>query len=247
MKNLIYFLTKIYRLYCFYMSPGHFLIRDTMKNFFSKQSPCPKVLEVGGGNAMMKNLLKTSCRSEQFISTDIAPTEHTDVVCDAQDLPFSDLEFDLVAAFNVMEHIPNTNQFLSEVGRVLKDDGYIAMAIPFMYGKHDHQDFYRWTPQGLEKVLDEHGFKVVLLRKNGGIFSTIISLFSHYIHQRTAPSGIGWRASKYTEKLYFLILRIVLFPLDVVYWLAYGLDFLIDNDSANPGGLIFVAQKSSYA
>jgi ubiquinone/menaquinone biosynthesis C-methylase UbiE len=218
-----------------------------VKNFFSKQSPCSKVLELGGGTAMMKDLLQNSCRSEQFISSDIAPSENTDIVCDAQDLPFSDLEFNLVAAFEVMEHIPNTDQFLSEVGRVLKDNGYIAMSVPFMYGKHDHQDFYRWTTQGIEKVLSDHGFKVVLLKKNGGICSTIVSLFAQYIYHRTAPSNIGWRASKLTEKLYFLILKIVLFPFDVLSWFAYMLDFLVDNDSANPGGLVFVAQKVSDA
>lgn len=82
-KDVISALTKVYRNYCFYIAPGKLVIRDTVKQFFLKRSPCPKVLEVGGGAAMMKDLLRSSCRSKQFISSDIAPSENTDVVCDA--------------------------------------------------------------------------------------------------------------------------------------------------------------------
>jgi ubiquinone/menaquinone biosynthesis C-methylase UbiE len=245
MKNVIYALTKVYRNYCFYMAPARLVIRGTVKRFFSNQSPCPKILEVGGGTAMMKDLLRTSCRSQQFISSDIAPTENTDVVCDAQDLPFSDSEFDLVAAFDVMEHIPDTHKFLGEISRVLQRDGYVTMSIPFMYGRHDQQDFYRWTPQGLEKTLGDHGFKVVALKKIGGICLTLLTLIAQYVYHRTAPLNLGWRANKFNEKLYYVVLKIIVFPIDVLSWIAFFLDALIDNDSANPGGLVFVAQKVS--
>jgi SAM-dependent methyltransferase len=153
----------------------------------------------------------------------------------------------LVAAFDVMEHIPDTHKFLGEISRVLQGGGYVAMSIPFVYGRHDQQDFYRWTPQGLEKALGEHGFKVVALKKIGGICLTLLSLIAQYVYHRTAPLNLGWRARKINEKFYYAILKIILFPIDILSWIAFFLDALIDNDSANPGGLVFVAQKVSKA
>jgi len=45
-------------------------------------------------------------------------------------LPFSDQAFDLVCAFDVIEHIEDDRRVFSEVSRVLKDDGVLIFSVP---------------------------------------------------------------------------------------------------------------------
>ena len=54
---------------------------------------------------------------------------------DALALPFADAEFDRIVAAEILEHIPDDLQVLSEVARVLRPGGTIAITVP------------RWLPE----------------------------------------------------------------------------------------------------
>jgi SAM-dependent methyltransferase len=45
-------------------------------------------------------------------------------------LPFVEKSFDVVVSNHVIEHVVNSDQHLSEIGRVLKDDGLVYLATP---------------------------------------------------------------------------------------------------------------------
>lgn len=45
-------------------------------------------------------------------------------------LPFGDREFDLVCAFDVIEHAQDDQRVFGEVSRVLKDDGVLVFSVP---------------------------------------------------------------------------------------------------------------------
>ena len=45
-------------------------------------------------------------------------------------LPFDDQTFDLVCAFDVIEHVENNRPVFGEVSRVLKDDGVLIVSVP---------------------------------------------------------------------------------------------------------------------
>ncbi len=45
-------------------------------------------------------------------------------------LPFGDREFDLVCAFDVIEHVEDDRRVFGEVSRVLKDDGVLIFSVP---------------------------------------------------------------------------------------------------------------------
>ncbi len=53
-------------------------------------------------------------------------------------LPFSDQQFDLVCAFDVIEHVTNDRRVFGELSRVLKDNGVLICSVPV------HADL--WTP-----------------------------------------------------------------------------------------------------
>ena len=143
---MLKFLKHLYRLYWFYSSPEKLVMRRAIKAFVTERGKYKRVLEIGGGNGMMKPIITKAADVDEFISSDIAASDSTDVVCDAQDMPFENAAFDLVMALEVMEHVPDTKAFLSEIQRVLKPDGEVIISVPFVFGEHDFQDFYRWTP-----------------------------------------------------------------------------------------------------
>jgi len=240
---MVEWITRIYRIYVFYSSPAKYVIRRVILNFFKKCSPCHTVLEIGSGSAMISSVLKSVCGSKEYITSDIAPTNQTAIVCDAQQLPFRACSVDMIASFEVVEHIPDTEKFLSEIVRVLKPEGYIVLSMPFLYGRHDFQDFYRWTAQGLERILNLHGMELLILQNRGGTFLTITALLSNYIHSIFSPSSGSWRAQGIGKKLYFGIMTILMFPIIILSWLAFSIDLLVDRHSANPSGFICIAQK----
>jgi len=49
---------------------------------------------------------------------------------ESTDLPFSDGKFELVCAFDVLEHSEDDRRVLGEVSRVLKEDGYFVFSVP---------------------------------------------------------------------------------------------------------------------
>jgi len=88
--------------------------------------------------------------------------------------PFPDGGFDLVTCFELIEHIKSPAHMLSEIRRVLKDDGTLVISTPniawwYLRLKHlrgvwdmhdpDHIRFY--TPALLERMLKDSGYVVV--------------------------------------------------------------------------------------
>jgi len=54
---------------------------------------------------------------------------------DAMNLPFKDTYFDKVICSEVLEHLPDDNQALRELRRVLKDDGILAISVPTYFSE----------------------------------------------------------------------------------------------------------------
>ncbi len=85
------------------------------------------VLEVGAGDRVVGNYLKG--RGIAYTSADIAEDLSPDVVADVTALPFADNTFDLVCAFEVLEHLPfeKFEQALRELRRVSKRNVIISL------------------------------------------------------------------------------------------------------------------------
>lgn len=80
------------------------------------------------------------------------------------DLPYKDKTYDVVGAFDVLEHIDDQVGALKEWNRVIKDDGAIVITVPayqWLWSEHDvslhHQR--RYTVSSLMKAADEAGLK----------------------------------------------------------------------------------------
>jgi len=73
--------------------------------------------------------------------------------------PLPDASTDTVLATETLEHVSEPRQFLSEASRVLRDGGRIILTVPFSARWHYiPADYWRFTPSGLRRLLEDAGF-----------------------------------------------------------------------------------------
>lgn len=105
-----------------------------------------------------------------------------DFFYDGYIFPFSSEEFDSVLCNQVLEHVFEPNQFLSEIARVLKKDGMLLLTIPFVWDEHEQpNDYARYTTFGLLCLLNKHGFKLQTQKKLCNNVSILFQLFNGMI------------------------------------------------------------------
>lgn len=101
-----------------------------------------------------------------------------DVTGDATRLPFVHSAFDTVLATELMEHLPDPDQFLAEVARVLRGEGALILSVPFLEPLHEEpRDYYRFTPWSLSLLLEQHGFSMERIWARGGWWSVVLGSF----------------------------------------------------------------------
>ncbi|HID22079.1 MAG TPA: class I SAM-dependent methyltransferase [Planctomycetaceae bacterium] len=235
---------RLYRWYVFYASPSRFQIRRCVRGFFGDGGACRRILEVGAGGGLMAGVLARACGASACWRAEIAPTDATDLVCDWTRLPVGKGTLDCVAAFEVLDHVADPEAALRETWRVLRDGGYLVLSVPFCYGRHDRHDFWRWTPEGLSRLLSVRGFEVLEIRGRGGTFSACVALLGNWVHAKLGPPAVGWRGARgVIRPLWYVGLTMLTLPLTAAAWMALAVDALVDPGSANPEGLVCLARK----
>jgi ubiquinone/menaquinone biosynthesis C-methylase UbiE len=97
----------------------------------------------------------------------------------AERLPFDDATFDMVIAYDVMEHVQDPRSAFSEVQRVLRQSGTALLVFPTYLGARSaHLDFITRIP-GLHRIFDPDTIVTVVNRElshSGGRFGGVQSL-----------------------------------------------------------------------
>ncbi len=105
---------------------------------------------------------------ENVVNYEIAPYATTDVLGFAEDLPFADKSFDAVFSFAVLEHVKLPFQVASEMCRVLKPGGKIAVCAAFLQPLHGYpHHYFNMTNLGV-KVLFEKDIEIERQFVNNG-------------------------------------------------------------------------------
>jgi SAM-dependent methyltransferase len=109
----------------------------------------PLVLIVGGGEigSGIEGLYQEP--SLRLVGFDIYGSPWTQFIADGHQIPLADACADGVIVQAVLEHVLDPSQVVSEVHRVLKDDGLVYADTPFLQPVHEGPfDFTRFTDSG---------------------------------------------------------------------------------------------------
>ena len=97
-------------------------------------------------------------------------------------LPIPDETYDHVLLINVLEHIYDDRQLVSEASRVLRAHGTMIIVVPFLYPVHmsaTTHDYRRFTPDALRRNCMHAGLDVLYVEALGtGAFSAAASLMA---------------------------------------------------------------------
>lgn len=177
-----------------------FLSRLYPDPFYISHSTLRRVLTESGGYAT-GTLLDIGCGREPYralfsgvewyVGIDLPSTGYgtraLDVLGDAHNLPFGASTFDTVLCTEVLEHVPEPSQVLSEVNRVLKPGGVLILTVPLTWGLHEApHDYYRYTEFGVRYLVEKAGFSLVVLNKTCGVWAAAGQRTAEAIYMRWA-------------------------------------------------------------
>ncbi len=174
-----------------FINPFYFAKKGLLENItFLSQYIQGKTLDVGCGQKPYEKLFSSS----EYIGLEIDSPENrlkkADYFYDGQKFPFSDGEFDSVVTNQVFEHIFEPDDFLSEVKRVMKDQGVLLMTVPFVWDEHAQPfDYARYSSFGLRHILNKHGFEVIEYQKSISDIRVIFQLINAYIYKITVTKN----------------------------------------------------------
>ena len=158
-------------------------LRKAMSRFSSELKG--RLLDVGCGSKPYQELFAV----DDYIGLDIDSEASrnrkiADYFYDGKIFPFNENEFDSVLCNQVLEHVFNPDEFLSEIKRVLKPSGRLLITVPFVWDEHEQpRDYARYSSFGLKALLDKNGFNVIEYKKIGADASIIFQLINAYLYK----------------------------------------------------------------
>lgn len=195
----------------------------------AKTNPLILVIGCGESPRWMENLISNP--EFQFVETDVSMGPRVQVICDGHDLPFADRSFDAAVAQGVLEHVADSDRVVSEIHRVLKNDGYVFADSPFLAPGHfAPYDFRRFTIIGHRRL-----FRSFTLIAEGMSFGPAASLT-----WTIKAFAVALVPTRNLKAIAGFLVHLCFF------WLKYLDYFLIKNREAYDAasGFYFLGQKS---
>jgi SAM-dependent methyltransferase len=181
-----------------FVGPRHELRERLLLDLFLSAGPGPEVLNGGAGQGTLTQ--KLAELGFEVTSTDLSPETVSllqeratgEVVeADLTSLPFPDASFDAAVLGEVLEHIEDDLAALTEVARVLRSEGALALSVPANPKLYGPSDFWaghvrRYTRPELLEACTAAGFTVVRCVGWGFPMSRLYHrhVYERYLHRR---------------------------------------------------------------
>jgi SAM-dependent methyltransferase len=174
------FLNKVYPFHQILIEKYHIkpVLREILA--FSKGS----LIDIGCGEKPFYKYIQH--KVDRYVGLDHYDTQHEkkniDVFASAYSIPFENSTFDVALMTQVIEHLEKPYDALTEINRILKEDGLLIVAWPFLYPVHEApRDFHRLTGYGMEFLARETGFDIQKIAPSSGFWVMYYGLLSVYI------------------------------------------------------------------
>jgi SAM-dependent methyltransferase len=120
-----------------------------------------------------------STHPSRYLATDLRVIPSVDFASDASALPLADGSVDVVLSLELLEHVLEPGAVLAELARVLKPGGTVMVSVPSTVPRHDDNDYWRFTAQGLGQ-LASNVFDRGEVHVFGGTFEALGCLAEYY-------------------------------------------------------------------
>src|SRR3989344_2312322 len=150
------------------------------------------VLDIGPGRAPYRAAILAKKSVEQYLTLDhphaarfYSPQFPLDYTGDASEkLPLRRASVDTVILLMVLEHLPNPQRALTEIGRILRPGGILIASTIQTYPLHDGPyDYFRYTEFALRSLIEKAGLKLRRIHSGGNVATTIAILANVQIFQ----------------------------------------------------------------
>lgn len=178
-------------------------------------SPGARVLDFGCGVQPYRDVFGTEVR---YIGADLPGNELADIHIDEGTTDLADGSIDLVMSTQVLEHVPDPHAYLVECRRVLRPGGGLILTTHGSMFFHPHPtDYWRWTAQGLDRVVADAGLSVESVTPRIGAVPLGLWLIMMNI-QVKLPRGI--------RHAFVALANVMIRLTDRVSWSTYQTDFM---------------------
>ncbi len=205
------------------VSPGSRFLCDGLGAYLErvlKEHAKGELLDAGCGKAPLFGVYEHLVSGYVWMDFSDRNEEGTiDVVADLNGpIPLQSAQFDTVLLTDVLEHLHQPQNALSELHRVLTEGGTLIATVPFLYGLHEEpNDYHRFTEHALRSKLALAGFKsseihvimggldawislsLKLLQGMPFIGTPLVRLFYHLSPVRKWIPGYRWFQRKYSR------------------------------------------------
>jgi SAM-dependent methyltransferase len=127
-------------------------------------------------------------------------------------LPFRSASFDTVFSSQVLEHVPEPGQMVTEIARVLRSGGSLILTAPHIWGIHEEpEDYFRFTRYGLEHLARRAGMEPLWTQAMAGYWVTAGARFCHYL------TRFGRGPLRLVLKLLYCVVQLAALALDRIH------------------------------
>ena len=189
-----------------FVGPRHELRERLLLDLFLSASPGPRVLDGGAGQGTMSSRLErlgfevtstdVSVAAVEFLRENLSGAV---LEADLGELPFADATFDAALLGEVLEHVDDDRGALTELARVLRPGGVLAVSVPAnpaLYGPSDEWAGHvrRYTRPALIEACTSAGLTVHRCLGWGFPFSRLYHrhVYERYL-DRHGPARLGGR------------------------------------------------------
>ena len=211
------------------------ILNGLVKKFFHKTPS--KILNVGAATGYTSEWLSqfgevTSVEYEKDCCDFVKQKLNVEFInASITELPFPDHSFDLVCAFDVIEHVEDDVKAVSEMYRVCSPGGMVAVTVPAfqsLWSKHDEINHHkrRYTKKQLERLFQNIAGK----KTYSGFFNVILflpifltrflsNIFPFIVRRKGSGSDFSYSGNTSTSGLLFSLMK------SEGFWMTKGLSF----------------------
>tara|TARA_B100000686_G_scaffold160642_2_gene168302 strand:+ start:796 stop:1533 length:738 start_codon:yes stop_codon:yes gene_type:complete len=164
--------------------------------FFNELSDIPSkssILDLGGNKIKKRGQFNIENHSDNVTYTDISKEKKPDIQASAALLPFKPDIFDIIICAELLEHVLNPPEILTELHRIIKPNGKLFITVPFMYHIHsDPSDYGRYTDTYWRTNLTEIGFSDISIKPQGAFYSVLMELIRSFAYRFTKRRKLSW-------------------------------------------------------